>query len=126
MRLLQSITHVSNWKQKKSTHKKKKSIWKKADLVYEQKHLNKQVAKSAPKVVTAIFDLKKVLTCSFLQTVVVYYKQKPALRNPDQCVLQVNGATLKQLKKFKYLGVTITIVGGQDEKLDTRIGKGSA
>ena len=25
-------------------------------------------------------------------------------RNPDQCVLQVNGATLKQVKKFKCLG----------------------
>ena len=25
-------------------------------------------------------------------------------RNPDQCVLQVNGATLKQVEKFKYLG----------------------
>ena len=24
-------------------------------------------------------------------------------RNPDQCVLQVNGATLKQVEKFKYL-----------------------
>ena len=26
-------------------------------------------------------------------------------RNSDQCVLQVNGATLKQVEKFKYLGV---------------------
>ena len=25
-------------------------------------------------------------------------------RNPDQCVLQVNGATLKQVEKFRYLG----------------------
>ena len=29
-------------------------------------------------------------------------------RNPGQCVLQVNGAKLKQVEKFKYLGVTIT------------------
>ena len=29
-------------------------------------------------------------------------------RNPDQCVLQVNGATLKQAEKFKYLGVAFT------------------
>ena len=47
-------------------------------------------------------------------------------RNPDQCVLQVNGATLKQVEKFKYLGVAFTSDGRQDEKLDTRIGKASA
>ena len=47
-------------------------------------------------------------------------------RNPDQCVLQVNGATLKQVEKFKYLGVAFTSYGRQDEKLDTRIGKASA
>ena len=29
-------------------------------------------------------------------------------RNPDQCVLQVNGATLNQLEKFKYLEVAFT------------------
>ena len=44
-------------------------------------------------------------------------------RNPDQCVLQVNGATLKQVEKFKYLGVAFTSDGRQDEELDTRIGK---
>ena len=47
-------------------------------------------------------------------------------RNPDQCVLQVNGETLKQVEKFKYLGVTFTSDGRQDEELDTRIGKASA
>ena len=47
-------------------------------------------------------------------------------RNPDQCVLHVNGATLKQVEKFKYLGVAFTSDGRQDEKLDTRIGKASA
>ena len=47
-------------------------------------------------------------------------------RNPDQCVLQVNGATLKQVEKFKYLGVALTSDGRQDEELDTRIGKASA
>ena len=46
--------------------------------------------------------------------------------NPDQCVLQVNGATLKQVEKFKYLGVAFTSDGRQDEELDTRIGKASA
>ena len=44
-------------------------------------------------------------------------------RNPDQCVLQVNGATLKQVEKFKYLGVAFTGDGSQKEELDTRIGK---
>ena len=47
-------------------------------------------------------------------------------RNPDQCVLLVNGATLKQVEKFRYLGVAFTSDGRQDEKLDTRIGKASA
>ena len=47
-------------------------------------------------------------------------------RNPDQCVLQVNGATLKHVEKFKYLGVAFTSDGRQDEELDTRIGKASA
>ena len=47
-------------------------------------------------------------------------------RNSDQCVLQVNGATLKQVEKFKYLGVAFTSDGRQDEELDTRIGKASA
>ena len=47
-------------------------------------------------------------------------------RNPDQCVLQVNGATPKQIEKFKYLGVAFTSDGRQDEKLLTRIGNASA
>ena len=47
-------------------------------------------------------------------------------RNPDQCVLLVNGATLKQTEKFKYLGVAFTSDGRQGEELDTQIGKASA
>ena len=47
------------------------------------------------------------------------------LRDPDQCVLQVNGATLKQVEKFKYLGVAFTSAGRLDEALVTRIGKAS-
>ena len=47
-------------------------------------------------------------------------------RNPDQYVLQVNGATLKQLEKLKELGVASTSDGRQDEELDTRIGKAGA
>ena len=38
----------------------------------------------------------------------------------------MNGATLKQVEKFKYLGVAFTSDGRQDEELDTRIGKDSA
>ena len=47
------------------------------------------------------------------------------LSMPDQCVLRVNGAALKQVENFKYLGVAFTSDGRQDEKLDTRIGKAS-
>ena len=47
-------------------------------------------------------------------------------RDPDQRVLQVNGATVKQVEKFKYLGVAFTSAGRQDEELDTRTGKASA
>ena len=46
-------------------------------------------------------------------------------RNPDQCVLQVNKATVKQVEKFKYLGVAFTSAVRQDEALVTRIGKAS-
>ena len=42
-------------------------------------------------------------------------------RNPDQCVVQVNGVTLKHVEKFTYLGVAFTSDGRQDEELDTRI-----
>ena len=38
----------------------------------------------------------------------------------------MNGATLKQVEKLKYLGVAFTSNGRQDEELDTRIGKASA
>ena len=41
-------------------------------------------------------------------------------------MLQVNGATLKQVEKFRYLGVTFPSDKRQDEELDTRIGKASA
>ena len=47
-------------------------------------------------------------------------------RNPDQCVLQVNGATLKQVEKFKYPGVAFTSGRRQDEELDTGMGKANA
>ena len=41
-------------------------------------------------------------------------------------MLQVNGAKLKQVGKFKYLRVAFTSDGRQDEELDTRIGKANA
>ena len=47
-------------------------------------------------------------------------------RNTDQCVLQVNGVTPKQVKKFKYLGFAFTSDRRQHEELDTRVGKASA
>ena len=43
-----------------------------------------------------------------------------------EILLPVNGATLKQVEKFKYLGVAFTSDGRQDEELDTRISKASA
>ena len=47
-------------------------------------------------------------------------------RHPDQCSFQTNRVTLKQTQKFKYLGVTSSSDGRQDNELDTRIGKASA
>ena len=47
-------------------------------------------------------------------------------RNSDQCMLQVNGATLKQVEKFKYLGVAFKSDGRQEDELSTQIGKASA
>ena len=47
-------------------------------------------------------------------------------RNPNQCLLQLNGATQKPVYKFKYLGVAFTSDGRQDEELDIRIGKAIA
>ena len=39
--------------------------------------------------------------------------------NPDQCMLQVKEATLKKVRKFKYLGVAFASDGRQDEELNT-------
>ena len=46
-------------------------------------------------------------------------------RSPVQCSLQVGGVSLKQVKKFKYLGVAFTSDGRQDEKLNVRSGNAS-
>ena len=58
---------------------------------------------------------------SMAKTVVLHLS-----RNPDQCALQVSGATPKQVEKFKYLGVTFTSEGRQDEELHIQIGKACA
>ena len=47
-------------------------------------------------------------------------------RHPVQCSFQSNGVTLQQMGMFKYLGVTFSSDGRQDNELDTRIGKASA
>ena len=44
-------------------------------------------------------------------------------RNPVQRSFQINGVTLQQMEKFKYLEVTFSSDGRQDNKLDTRIKK---
>ena len=45
---------------------------------------------------------------------------------PVLCFLQIGGTSLKQMEKFKYLGVSFTSDGRQDEELDVRSGKASA
>ena len=47
-------------------------------------------------------------------------------RHPVQCSFQTNGVTLKQTETFKYLGVTFSGDGRQDNELNTRFGKASA
>ena len=48
------------------------------------------------------------------------------LRNPVHYSLQAGHALLKQVEKFKYLGVAFTSDGRQDKKLDVQSGKASA
>ena len=47
-------------------------------------------------------------------------------KNSVQCSLLVGGVSLKQVEKFKYLGVAFTSDGRQDEELNVRSGKASA
>ena len=44
-------------------------------------------------------------------------------RNTNQCLLQLNGATQKQVCEFKYLGVAFTSDGRQNKELGIPIGK---
>ena len=48
------------------------------------------------------------------------------LRNPVQRSFQTNKLTLQQMEKFKYLEVTFSSDGRQENELDTYIGKASA
>ncbi|CAM1320037.1 Uncharacterised protein r2_g2845 [Pycnogonum litorale] len=47
-------------------------------------------------------------------------------RRPGQCTLRVSGVPLKQMEKFKYLGVVFTSDGRQDIELDIRIAAAGA
>ena len=47
-------------------------------------------------------------------------------RKPAQCALHVSGATLKQVEKFKYLGVWFTSEGRDDTEIATRVGRAGA
>ena len=47
-------------------------------------------------------------------------------RNPVLCSLQVGGVSLKQMEKFKYLGVAFTSDEKQDKEFDVLSGKASA
>ena len=47
-------------------------------------------------------------------------------KHPVQHAFQTNGVNLQQMEKFKYLGVTFSNDGRQDNKLDTHSGKASA
>ena len=48
------------------------------------------------------------------------------LKNPVQSSIRIGGLSLKQVEKFKYLGVAFTSDGRQDKKLNVRLGKASA
>ena len=47
-------------------------------------------------------------------------------RQPKHCSLQIDGVPLKQSEKFKYLGVSFTSDGRQNNELDICVGKASA
>ena len=47
-------------------------------------------------------------------------------RQPKQCSLQIEEVPLKQSEKIKYLGVSFTSDGRQNNQWDIRIGKASA
>ena len=47
-------------------------------------------------------------------------------KNTNQCLVQLNGATQKQVYKFKYLGVAFMSDGRQNKELSIPIGKAIA
>ena len=67
-------------------------------------------------------------TCDIAEMKISTFKTEilHLLRNLVQCSLQVGGVSLKQVEKFKYLGVAFTKDGMQDKELDVRSGKASA
>jgi len=46
--------------------------------------------------------------------------------SPSQCMLQMNGYTLQQVEKFKYIRVLLTSDGRRNKEIETRIGKVNA
>ena len=58
---------------------------------------------------------------STAKTEVLHFSRKAV-----QCSLQVSRLKLKQVEKFKYLGVAFTSDGKQDEETDIRICKAGA
>ena len=63
-------------KEKSAIKAKKEQHLSKAELAYDQKSKDKAYAAASDDSVTANFDLQKVLPCSHLKTVVVYYKRQ--------------------------------------------------
>ena len=56
---------------------------------------------------------------------IVTFRLVGGMHPPHPPPKSATGATLKQVEKFKYLGVAFTSDGRQEEELDTRIGKAS-
>ncbi|KAL0281281.1 UNVERIFIED_CONTAM: hypothetical protein PYX00_002314 [Menopon gallinae] len=47
-------------------------------------------------------------------------------RKPGKCDIRLGGVALRQVEKFKYLGVWFTSDGGTDEEIASRIGRAGA
>ena len=70
---------------------------------------------------TAACDTISTMKISTTKTEVLHL-----LRNPVQCSLQMGRVQLKQVEKFKYLGIAFTSDGRQDEEIYIRTSKASA
>ena len=71
-------------------------------------------------------DLQYTLTHAWMKISTTKTEVMCWSRHPVQCSFQTNEVTFQQTKKFKYLGVTFSSDGRQDNRLDTRIGKANA